>query len=89
MSEYRRWHVEGGTFFFTVVTYRRQPWLTSDVGRGALREAFRQVRRLRPLKVVAIVLLPDHLHTVWELPHGDTDYTTLHRLGRVRPVVRR
>ena len=82
MSEYRRWYVEGGTFFFTVVTYRRQPWLTSDVGRDALREAFRQVRRLRPLKVVAIVLLPDHLHTVWELPHGDTDYTTLHRLGR-------
>jgi len=87
MSGYRRWRVEGGTFFFTVVTYRRQRFLTSDVGRSALREAFRQVRRSRPFKVVAIVLLPDHLHTVWELPRGDTDYTT--RWRQIKTLVTR
>ncbi len=76
MSEYRRWRMAGGTFFFTVVTHQRQPFLTSLAGRTALRDAFRQVRQWRPFNVVAIVLLPDHLRTVWELPPGDSDYTT-------------
>jgi REP-associated tyrosine transposase len=76
MSEYRRWRLDGGTFFFTLVTYRRQGWLTSDLGRTTLREAFRQVRSRRPFKIVAIVLLPDHLHTVWQLPGQDCDYAT-------------
>jgi putative transposase len=87
MSEYRRWRVEGGTFFFTAVTYRRQRFLTTDLCREALREAFRQVRRLRPFTVVAIVLLPDHLHTIWELPQGDTDYTT--RWRQIKTLVTR
>ena len=87
MSEYRRWRVEGGTFFFTVVTYRRQRLLTSAVCREALREAFRAVRRSRPFSVVAIVLLPDHLHTVWELPRGDADYAT--RWRQIKTLVTR
>jgi putative transposase len=87
MSEYRRWRVEGGAFFFTLVTYQRQRFLTSDICRGALREAVRAVRRLRPFTVLAIVLLPDHLHTIWELPRGDTDYTT--RWRRIKTLVTR
>ena len=57
------------------------------MGRSALREAFRQVRRSRPFKVVAVVLLPDHPHTVWELPRGDTDYTT--RWRQIKTLVTR
>ena len=30
MSNYRRWRVEGGTYFFTVVTHGRQPFLIND-----------------------------------------------------------
>ena len=33
MPEYRRWHVPGGTYFFTVVTYGRRPILCADLGR--------------------------------------------------------
>jgi putative transposase len=87
MSDYRRWRAEGGTFFFTAVTHQRQRFLTSPLGRNALRDAFRQVRRLRPFQVVAIVLLPDHLHTVWELPRGATDYTT--RWRQIKTLVTR
>jgi putative transposase len=76
MSDYRRWRVEGGTYFFTLVTYQRRQFLTSDIGRESLRGAFRRVCQLWPFKIVAIVLLPDHLHTVWELPRGDSDYST-------------
>lgn len=29
-----------------------------------------------PVQVAAMVLLPDHLHTLWALPRGDMDYST-------------
>jgi putative transposase len=74
MSNYRRWRVEGGTYFFTVVTHERRPLLTTEAARTSLRAAICRVRQRHPLRVVAIVLLPDHLHTIWELPPGDADY---------------
>ncbi len=76
MSEYRRWRVEGGTYFFTVVTYQRQRFLTDDNARRCLRLALRRVRAIRPFNILAIVLLPDHLHAVWELSRGNADYAT-------------
>jgi putative transposase len=84
MTNYRRWRVSGGTYFFTVVTLGRRPILTDDVARRALREAFRIVRVRRPFSVDAIVLLPDHLHTIWSLPSGDHDYSTRWQLIKRR-----
>lgn len=74
MASYYRNYVEGGTYFFTVVTHHRRPILTSHSSRQLLGEAFRVVRRRWPFSVQAIVLLPDHLHAVWSLPTGDADY---------------
>jgi putative transposase len=74
MPDYRRWYVPGGTFFFTVVTLSRRPILVSDVARCCLREAIAEVQLKWSFDLVAIVLLPDHLHTVWTLPPGDTRY---------------
>jgi REP-associated tyrosine transposase len=37
MPNYRRARVEGGTYFFTVKTFRRQPFLTDADVRAALR----------------------------------------------------
>jgi putative transposase len=34
------------------------------------------VRAKRPFDLVAISLMPDHLHAVWTLPPGDCDYPT-------------
>jgi putative transposase len=75
MSNYRRSH-EGRTFFFTLVTYRRRPILTTNLGRKLLREAIATVRKDHPFRIIALVLLPDHLHAVWELPRNDVDYST-------------
>ncbi len=75
MSDYKRSR-EGRTFFFTLVTYRRRPLLTTDLGRKLLRDAISTVRKDHPFRIVALVLLPDHLHTVWELPRNDGDYST-------------
>ena len=74
MPEYRRWYVPGGTFFFTLVTNERQPILCTDLARPCLREAIDTVGADWPVEWVAVVLLPDHLHTVWTLPAGDNRY---------------
>src|SRR4030065_88138 len=39
-----------------------------------LREAIRVVKLRHPFEIVAMVVLPDHLHAVWRLPPGDMDY---------------
>ena len=76
MSDYRRFRVPGGTYFFSAVIERRQRLLTTDLGRASLREAIRITRSRRPFAMIAIVLLPDHLHCVWQLPKDDDDFST-------------
>ena len=80
MSDYRRWYVAGGTYFFTVVTHLRRPIFAAAVGRSRLRWAIDTIRLRRPFEMPAIVLLPDHLHAIWTLPRGDSDYSTRWRL---------
>ena len=74
MANYRRYYVPGGTYFFTLVTANRMPWLAEDNGRRILGDALRSVRALRPFKTDAIVVLPDHIHCIWTLPDGDFDF---------------
>jgi len=74
MPEYRRSRL-GNTYFFTLVTYKRQPILCLDESRETLREVIRETCGLYPFEIKAWVLLPDHIHTIWELPEGDTRYS--------------
>ncbi len=76
MSNYRRSLEAGGLYFFTVVTYKRRPFLTGDVARAILKEAFTEVLSERPFTMPACCLLPDHLHCIWRMPDGDCDYST-------------
>jgi putative transposase len=82
MPDYRRYYVPGGTYFFTLVTQDRRPILTAELGRAALRHAIENQKSKRPFEIVAFVLLPDHLHTVWTLPAGDSDYSL--RWGQIK-----
>jgi putative transposase len=75
MSWYRRNYVAGGTYFFTVNTYRRRRMLVKPLARRCLREALTVIQGNWPFEIVAIVLLPDHLHSVWTLPPGDDKYS--------------
>jgi putative transposase len=75
MSDYRRSNILGGTYFFTVVSQERQPVLTVEAVRTALREAIQQARTTLPFQIEAWVLLPDHLHCVWTLPEGDANFS--------------
>lgn len=71
--EYRLNYQDGGVYFFTVVTQSRQPILIEHIDR--LRDAFSHVQERFPFKIDAIVVLPDHLHTIWRLPEGDHNYS--------------
>jgi putative transposase len=82
MPNYRRYFVAGGTYFFTIVTMDRARILTTDLGRDCLSAALHDVREQWPFEIVAIVLLPDHWHTVWSLPPGDSRYSL--RMGAVK-----
>lgn len=76
MPNYRRAKTGGATYFFTLVTYQRQPILCFDESRAALKEVAGQIARNYPFTVDAWVLLPDHLHCIWTLSEGDSDYST-------------
>ena len=78
--QYRRAKVEGGTYFFTLVTHHRRKLLCEPENISLLRESFRYVMEKHPFKIDAIVILPDHLHCIWTLPEGDSDYSTRWRL---------
>lgn len=75
MTDYRRAQFQGGYYFFTVVTYRRRGFLTDDLARQCLHLAWREARHKQPFDVVALCLLPDHLHSVWKLPEADRDFS--------------
>ena len=85
MPDYRRAHVPGGAYFFTVNTYRRQTFLTDVDVRSALPEAIGTLSSTHPFVIEAWVLLPDHMHALWTLPPGDEDFS--HRWCVIKRVV--
>ena len=91
MVRYRRNFLAGGTFFFTVTLKdRRSSALTDNI--DLLRDAFQRARERQPFKIDAIVVLPDHLHTIWTLPDGDSDFSGRWRsikAGVTRDLVKR
>jgi putative transposase len=40
-----------------------------------LRTAFRDVRHVHPFHIDAMVILPDHLHTIWTLSQDYDDFS--------------
>ena len=83
MTEYRRYFVPGGTYFFTVnLAERRRRLLVEHV--DLLRAAVAVTRREHPFRIDAVVILPDHLHAAWTLPPGDADFSVRWRKIKAR-----
>ena len=82
MTEYRRFFIPGGTYFFTMVTYERQAIFANPENIERLRSALRQVMSEMPFEIIAAVILPEHLHFIWALPEGDQHYSA--RIGRFK-----
>ena len=63
MTSYRRNFIAAGSFFFTVnLAERRLRLLTEHI--DELWAALLETRRDHPFTIEAMVVLPDHLHTV-------------------------
>ncbi len=80
MVSYRRNKITGGIYFFTVNSRDRQSELLID-HIDLLRKATNNVRKARYFQIDAVVILPDHLHTIWTLPPEVIDYS-----GRWRSI---
>ena len=60
---YRRANAAGATYFFTVnLSDRKSSLLVDHI--EIFRDAVRKVCQARPFEIVAMVVMPDHLHAV-------------------------
>src|SRR5438128_1479624 len=75
MPNFVRNYIPGATFFFTQVTAHRSTIFSDTAARRLLGNCLREEQQRRPFAVTAIVLLPDHLHTLWTLPPTDADFS--------------
>jgi putative transposase len=82
MATYRRMYVPGGTYFFTLVTHQRQSLFSIPENIILLRQATRQIKTEMPFEIIGAVVLPEHIHFIWELPAQDTNYST--RIGKLK-----
>ena len=83
MPNYVRPKWKGARVFFTVcLAVRSGDLLVREV--AALRRAVADTRAERPFGIEAWVVLPDHLHCVWQMPDGDGDFSTRWRLIKSR-----
>jgi len=80
MPNYRRVIQNGGTYFFTVVTYKRQPLLLNISSVNLFLHCINGVKKKYPFEINAYAILPDHIHTIWTLPENDSDYSNRWRL---------
>jgi putative transposase len=78
--QYHRLFIKGGMYFFTVVTYRRQPIFLDPEAIKLFNEALRYTQKRLPFRIVAIVVLPDHIPMIWTLPPDSSDYSNRWRL---------
>lgn len=70
---YRRANTADGTYFFTVnLVNRNSDLLVRHV--DELRAAVNTVKARHPFSILAMVVMPDHLHAIWRLPPGDANY---------------
>ncbi|MCP4162418.1 MAG: transposase [Deltaproteobacteria bacterium] len=80
MSNYRRPKLSGGLFFFTLVTFKRRPLFKDQICRKALKDSIKKVREKYPFEIKAWVLLPEHIHCIWQLPENEDDVSMRWRL---------
>ncbi|HSN95104.1 MAG TPA: transposase [Anaerolineaceae bacterium] len=83
MPEYRRAQVPGGTFFITIVTYKRSPIFNHHRARAILHKSWQEVSKRFPFTTDAICLLPDHLHVLITLPDDESNFSI-----RIREIKR-
>lgn len=76
MVNYRRYRVRNGTYAFAITLRdRRSALLVERI--DALFSAWRNARRRVPHRIIAFVVMPDHIHVVVSMRDGGDDYSRL------------
>ena len=75
MSTYRRVYVNGGCYFFTVVTHQRRKIFQEQKNIDLLHESFTYTQARKSFTLNAIVILPDHIHCIWTQPDNDNNFS--------------
>ncbi len=70
-----------------MLTHHRAPLFDCDENVAHLRCAIARARSEAPFDVVAACVLPDHIHFIWTLPDGDSNYSK--RVGRLKVLFTR
>ncbi|GAB3478994.1 REP-associated tyrosine transposase [Marinomonas epiphytica] len=74
MPNYIRSYKNGGVYFFTVaLTDRKSNLLTAQI--DLLRDSVKKVKQKHPFHIIAWVVLPDHIHAIWQLPESDWNFS--------------
>lgn len=87
MSKYTPPQHAGASLFFTIRLADRNSSLLVD-NITQLREAMRLTRDRYPFEIAEITVLPSVIHTIWQLPQGDTDFSTRWRMLKAQFVRR-
>ncbi len=74
MPDYRRVFIKGGTYFLTLVTYKRQRIFADSLARTIFFEAVKHVQKYHPFEIKAYCILPDHIHLLMALSDQEVDY---------------
>jgi putative transposase len=79
MVNYRRVYIPGGLFAFTLALYdRHQSLLIEHIQQFKASLAYTKQRF--PFDCIAICVLPEHIHMIWQLPVDAHDYSTRIRI---------
>jgi putative transposase len=79
MPKYIRSQLAGATYFFTLTLAQRQSQLlTQNI--ALFRQAYQRANALHPFTTIAICVLPDHLHAIWQMPVDDGDFALRWRM---------
>ena len=84
MSDYRRYFVPGGSYFFTINLLERRNNRILVTHIDALREAVRRTKLERPFRIDGWVVLPEHMHLMMTLPPDDTDFSNRIKAIKIR-----
>lgn len=87
MANYIRSKTPGAYYFFTLVTHDRIPHFNQSEARKCLKHSMLYVKNRKPFEIIALCLLPDHLHCVWKLPSGDNQFSI--RWGMIKSIFTR
>jgi putative transposase len=87
MPQYRRYYRSSGCVFLTIVTYQRQPIFANPENIELLRRVVAKTKKEKPFDLLAAVILPDHIHFIWQLPNDNINYSQ--RVSRLKTLFTR